>query len=78
MFHCHLTGIRMLDGRVTDRLEAEALGFNRDHIDIYSCSWGPNDDGMTVEGPGRLASNVLLDGVTHVSRTMTGRGRGRG
>ena len=41
----------MLDGRVTDRLEAEALGFNRDYIDIYSCSWGPSDDGKTVEGP---------------------------
>ena len=56
----------MLDGRVTDRLEADALGFNNQLIDIYSCSWGPNDDGMTVEGPGKLASAVLLQGITEV------------
>ena len=23
-----------------------------DHIDIYSASWGPEDDGKTVDGPG--------------------------
>ncbi|CAH1797743.1 unnamed protein product [Owenia fusiformis] len=49
-------GVRMLDGRVTDSLEAKAISFNCTHIDIYSASWGPNDDGKTVEGPGKLAT----------------------
>uniref|UniRef100_A0A0M3I8X5 P/Homo B domain-containing protein n=1 Tax=Ascaris lumbricoides TaxID=6252 RepID=A0A0M3I8X5_ASCLU len=56
-------GVRMLDGKITDRVEAEALSFNYDHIDIYSASWGPNDDGKTVEGPGRLAQAAILKGI---------------
>lgn len=35
----------MLDGTVNDAVEAKALGLNPDHIDIYSASWGPEDDG---------------------------------
>lgn len=35
----------MLDGTVTDQVEAKALSLNPAHIDIYSASWGPEDDG---------------------------------
>lgn len=56
-------GIRMLDGPVSDVVEANSLGHHRQHVDIYSSSWGPNDDGRTVEGPGPLASQVFEDGV---------------
>ena len=47
-FDANIGGIRMLDGYVTDRIEAEALSFNHKYIDIYSASWGPSDDGRTV------------------------------
>ncbi len=57
----------MLDGRVTDRIEAEAIGFKHDLIDIFSSSWGPNDDGRTVEGPGTLATQAFVKGITEVS-----------
>lgn len=57
-------GIRMLDGPVTDSIEANSLSFHSQHVQIYSNSWGPNDDGMTLEGPGPLASKALLDGAT--------------
>lgn len=57
----------MLDGRITDRLEAEALQFNIQHVDIYSASWGPNDDGRTVEGPGTLAERAITNGIKNVS-----------
>jgi len=30
------------------------LSFAPQHVDIYSSSWGPNDDGRTLEGPGEL------------------------
>ena len=40
----------MLDGDVTDSVEASALNHAYHHIDIYSASWGPDDDGKTVEG----------------------------
>jgi hypothetical protein len=33
----------MLDGRVTDRIEAEALTFNHKYVDVYSASWGKNN-----------------------------------
>jgi hypothetical protein len=54
----------MLDGSVTDRVEAESISFNHKYIDIYSASWGPNDDGRTVEGPGTLASQAFVKGIT--------------
>ncbi|RLU19494.1 hypothetical protein DMN91_008051 [Ooceraea biroi] len=41
-----------------------ALGLNPDHIDIYSASWGPEDDGKTVDGPGPLARRAFIYGVT--------------
>jgi hypothetical protein len=39
-YDAKIGGVRMLDGRVTDRVEAEALTFNMQHIDVYSSSWG--------------------------------------
>lgn len=57
----------MLDGPVNDAVEARALGLNPDHIDIYSASWGPEDDGKTVDGPGPLARRAFIYGVTSVS-----------
>lgn len=62
-----LQGIRMLDGSITDRIEAQTLSFRRDHIDIYSGSWGPEDTGKVYEGPGVLAQSAFQRGVITVS-----------
>lgn len=59
-------GVRMLDGEVTDMVEAQSLSLNPQHIDIYSASWGPEDDGKTVDGPAKLAKEAFLRGVTEV------------
>lgn len=56
----------MLDGRVTDKVEAASLSLNPQFIDIYSASWGPSDDGATVEGPGTLAAAAFENGITKV------------
>ncbi|XP_037079924.1 furin-like protease 2 [Pollicipes pollicipes] len=56
-------GVRMLDGGVNDYVEAKALSFRRNHIDVYSASWGPEDDGKTVDGPGPLARRAFIEGV---------------
>ena len=32
-------------------------------IDIYSASWGPEDDGKTVDGPGPLAKKAFINGI---------------
>ncbi|XP_013183749.2 furin-like protease 1 isoform X2 [Amyelois transitella] len=57
-------GVRMLDGEVTDAVEARSLSLNPQHVDIYSASWGPDDDGKTVDGPGELATRAFIEGVT--------------
>lgn len=60
----------MLDGTITDRVEAESLNFNQNYIDIYSGSWGPDDTGLIYEGPGRMASEAFHKGATTVSQTL--------
>lgn len=56
----------MLDGDVTDIIEAHSLSYNPLDIDIYSSSWGPDDDGKTVDGPGPLAKKAFEGGIAKV------------
>ncbi|XP_034833264.1 furin-like protease 1 isoform X2 [Maniola hyperantus] len=63
-FQASVGGVRMLDGDVTDAVEARSLSLNPQHVDIYSASWGPDDDGKTVDGPGELATRAFIEGVT--------------
>lgn len=68
-----LAGVRMLDGDVTDMVEAKSLSLHPQHIDIYSASWGPDDDGKTVDGPASLARQAFENGIRLVStRTRAG------
>ncbi|XP_055924255.1 neuroendocrine convertase 1-like [Argiope bruennichi] len=62
-YNAKIGGIRMLDGIVNDAVESVSIAYNVDHIDIFSASWGPNDDGMTVDGPKRLAVEALEKGI---------------
>ncbi|XP_065555711.1 proprotein convertase subtilisin/kexin type 4 isoform X7 [Lathamus discolor] len=57
-------GVRMLDGPITDMVEAQSLSLRSQHIHIYSASWGPKDDGKTVDGPGVLAAAAFHRGVS--------------
>ena len=60
-----LGGVRLLDGKISDRLEGLALAWAIQRgIDVVSSSWGPSDDGQTVEGPGQLATAALEKGAT--------------
>ncbi|MED6243992.1 Proprotein convertase subtilisin/kexin type 7 [Ataeniobius toweri] len=58
-----VAGIRVLDGPLTDSLEAIAFNKHYQINDIYSCSWGPDDDGHTVDGPHPLGKAALQHGV---------------
>lgn len=62
-FNVNLGGVRMLDGTATDKLEASALSFQSDYIDIYSNCWGPKDDGKTFGRPGPLGRKAFADGA---------------
>lgn len=55
-----IAGIRLIAEPVYDATEAEALTHNgRGGIDIYSCSWGPQDDGVTFGEAGYLVRTAL-------------------
>lgn len=61
-------GVRMLDGTITDIIEAQSLSLQPQHIHIFSASWGPEDDGRTVDGPGVLTREAFRRGVTKVCK----------
>uniref|UniRef100_A0AAY5F4P5 P/Homo B domain-containing protein n=1 Tax=Electrophorus electricus TaxID=8005 RepID=A0AAY5F4P5_ELEEL len=63
-YNARIGGVRMLDGEVTDMVEAQSLSLNSQHIHIFSASWGPEDDGKTVDGPAKMAKEAFLQGVT--------------
>ena len=49
-----LAGLQLISCSTTDVRESSALGHERQNIDIYSNSWGPSDNGETLEAPGPL------------------------
>lgn len=58
-----VAGIRILSAPVTDEDEAAAINYEFQDNQIFSCSWGPPDDGKTMEGPGILIQRAMLNGV---------------
>eukprot|EP00071_Canis_lupus_P029438 XP_022262995.1 proprotein convertase subtilisin/kexin type 4 isoform X9 [Canis lupus familiaris] len=63
-YNARIGGVRMLDGTISDVIEAQSLSLQPQHIHIYSASWGPEDDGRTVDGPGILTREAFRRGVT--------------
>lgn len=73
---------------MTDIIEASSISHMPQLIDIYSASWGPTDNGKTVDGPRELTLQAMADGVNKVRsfspprspgpRTRSGGGAGRG
>lgn len=57
-----LVGLRLIAGSVGDYEEAAAMAHSNSLIHIKSNSWGPNDDGQTLEGPGPLTRAALSNG----------------
>lgn len=58
-----IAGIRILSKLISDADEAEAMNYDMQHNDIYSCSWGPPDDGRSMDAPGILIKRAMLNGV---------------
>lgn len=61
-----LAGLQLIDGTSTDSMEANALAYKMQDIDIYTNSWGPFDSGSVLEAPGPLTltamRNVIMNG----------------
>ncbi|KAF3920916.1 Kexin [Orbilia brochopaga] len=58
-----VAGLRILSKSISDADEAVALNYKYEKNDIYSCSWGPPDDGIAMDAPGILIKKAIQQGV---------------
>lgn len=58
-----VAGVRILSAPISDADEAAALNYAYQLNDIYSCSWGPPDDGRSMEAPDGLILKSLVNGI---------------
>lgn len=58
-----VAGVRILSGELTNADEAEALIYKSQLNHIYSCSWGPQDDGRHMEAPELIVRRAMLTGI---------------
>jgi len=73
-YNSSIAGIRLVAGdcnysvegqfTLNDLAISQALSYQSENIDIYSNSWGPNDDGKTLAYMGPLTTAVLEAGVS--------------
>lgn len=60
-----VAGIRILSKPIDDADEAAAINYRFQQNHIYSCSWGPRDDGQTMEAPGILVQRAMANGIVN-------------
>ena len=58
-----VAGIRILSAEISDADEAVALNYAWQDNHIYSCSWGPPDDGRSMDAPGLLIKRAFVNGI---------------
>ncbi|KAF9165300.1 pheromone processing endoprotease, partial [Actinomortierella ambigua] len=64
-WNAKVAGIRILSGEITNAQEAEAINYKFQENQIYSCSWGPKDDGIAMDGPTGVLLDAFINGVTN-------------
>lgn len=62
-YKAKIAGLRILSGPITDADEAAALNYKYQENQIYSCSWGPPDDGRSMEAPNDVILKSIVNGV---------------
>jgi len=62
-YESKVAGVRILSGPISDVDEAVALNYGFQNVSIYSCSWGPPDNGQSMEGPGYLIKKAVVNGI---------------
>ncbi|KAG0197570.1 pheromone processing endoprotease [Mortierella sp. GBA30] len=58
-----VAGLRILSGQITDVDEAAALNYRFQDNHIYSCSWGPPDDGQSMDAPKGVVLDAMINGI---------------
>ncbi|GLB34764.1 putative kex protein [Lyophyllum shimeji] len=64
-YNSKVAGVRILSGPISDVDEAAALNYGFQNVSIYSCSWGPPDNGQAMEGPGYLIKKAVVNGINN-------------
>lgn len=62
-YNSKVAGIRILSKLISDADEAIALNYAYQSNQIYSCSWGPPDDGKTMDAPGILIRKAMVNAI---------------
>ncbi|KAI8337628.1 peptidase S8/S53 domain-containing protein [Chlamydoabsidia padenii] len=62
-YDAKVSGIRILSAEISDVDEAAALNYKYQENDIFSCSWGPPDDGKTMEAPTGILADAFRNGI---------------
>ncbi|KAF7327776.1 PHOMO B domain-containing protein [Mycena kentingensis (nom. inval.)] len=60
-----VAGVRILSGPISDVDEAASLNYGMDNVSIYSCSWGPPDNGKSMEAPNYLIKKAIVNGINN-------------
>ncbi|OLL26525.1 Protease KEX1 [Neolecta irregularis DAH-3] len=64
-YNAKVSGIRILSADISDVDEAVALNYAYQQNHIYSCSWGPPDDGQSMEAPSDLIQRSVVNGINN-------------
>lgn len=64
-YEAGIAGLRILSGDISEAEEALALNYAMNDNDIYSCSWGPPDNGEAMDEPGPLVKKALINGISN-------------
>ncbi|MCJ1291355.1 pheromone processing endoprotease [Xylographa carneopallida] len=62
-YDAKVAGLRILSKSISDEDEAVAINYQMQKNQIYSCSWGPPDNGMSMDAPGTLIKRAMVNGI---------------
>jgi kexin len=62
-YDAKVSGIRILSAPLTEDDEALALYYANQVNDIYSCSWGPPDNGKSMDAPAEIVKKAFLKSI---------------
>ncbi|KAJ3017833.1 UNVERIFIED_CONTAM: pheromone processing endoprotease [Siphonaria sp. JEL0065] len=62
-YEAKVSSVRILGGSLTEADEAASINYKMQDNHIYSCSWGPTDNGATMEAPPQIVADAVLNGI---------------
>ncbi|KAI8805076.1 pheromone processing endoprotease Kex2 [Cladochytrium replicatum] len=60
-----VSGVRILSGDLTEVDEAASINYAFQENHIYSCSWGPSDNGQAMEAPPAIVADAFINGIVN-------------